>query len=48
MKKITLAIDVMGGDHGPKTTIEGIAIAAKNYPNVKFVLFGNKKKPRKN
>ena len=34
----------MGGDHGPKTTIEGIAIAAKNYPNVKFVLFGNKKK----
>ena len=47
MKKITLAIDVMGGDHGPKTTIEGIAIAAKNYPNVKFVLFGNKKKAQK-
>ena len=44
MKKIVLAIDIMGGDFGPKTTIEGVALASKAYPNVKFVLFGDKKK----
>ena len=44
MKKIVLAIDVMGGDFGPKTTIEGIAMASKIHPNVKFKLFGDKKK----
>ena len=47
MKKIVLAIDIMGGDFGPKTTLEGVAIASEAYPNVKFVLFGDKKKIRK-
>jgi len=44
LKKIVLAIDIMGGDFGPKTTIEGVALASEAYPNVKFVLFGDKKK----
>ena len=44
MKKIVLAIDIMGGDFGPKTTIEGVALASEAYPNVKFLLFGDKKK----
>ena len=44
MKKIVLAIDIMGGDFGPKTTIEGVSLASEAYPNVKFVLFGDKKK----
>ena len=44
MKKIVLAIDIMGGDYGPKTTLEGVAIASEAYPNVKFMLFGDKKK----
>ena len=48
MKKIVLAIDVMGGDFGPKTTIEGVAMASKIHPNVKFKLFGDKKKSTKN
>ena len=30
-----------------KTTIKGIAMAAKNYPNVRFLLFGDKKKAEK-
>ena len=34
----------MGGDYGPKTTLEGVAIASEAYPNVKFMLFGDKKK----
>ncbi len=46
MKKIVLAIDIMGGDFGPKTTIDGVLIASKAYPNVKFVLFGDKKKSK--
>tara|TARA_B100000035_G_scaffold289176_1_gene275359 strand:+ start:626 stop:1627 length:1002 start_codon:yes stop_codon:yes gene_type:complete len=44
LKKIVLAIDIMGGDYGPKTTLEGVAIASEAYPNVKFMLFGDKKK----
>ena len=43
LKKIVLAIDIMGGDFGPKTTLEGVALASETYPNVKFVLFGDKK-----
>ncbi len=43
MKQIVLAIDVMGGDQGPQATLEGVSMASKIYPNVKFKLFGNKK-----
>ena len=46
MKKIVLAIDIMGGDFGPKTTIEGVLMASKAYPNVKFILFGDKNKSK--
>ena len=31
----------MGGDYGPKTTVEGVKMASKIYPNVKFKLFGD-------
>ena len=41
MKEIVLAIDVMGGDHGPRATVEGVKMASKIYPNVKFKLFGD-------
>ncbi len=34
----------MGGDHGPKATIQGVQMASKIYPHVKFKLFGDKKK----
>jgi len=43
LKKIVLAIDVMGGDLGPETTIEGVAMASKIYPQVSFKLFGNER-----
>ena len=46
MKKIVLAIDIMGGDFGPKATIEGVLMASKAYPNIKFILFGDKKKSK--
>ena len=41
MKQTVLAIDVMGGDQGPKATLEGVAMASKIYPDVKFKLFGD-------
>ncbi len=34
----------MGGDVGPETTIEGVSLATKLYPDVKFKLFGDKRK----
>lgn len=34
----------MGGDGGPETTIEGVSLATKLYPDVKFKLFGDKRK----
>ena len=46
MKKIVLAIDIMGGDFGPKATIEGVSMASKAYPNIKFILFGDKNKSK--
>ena len=33
----------MGGDGGPETTIEGVSLATKLYPDVKFKLFGDKR-----
>ena len=33
----------MGGDYGPASTIEGVAIASEIYPHVRFKLFGNEK-----
>ena len=44
MKRINLAVDVMGGDKGPVTTIEGIYKASKIFPKVHFRLFGDKQK----
>ena len=34
----------MGGDGGPETTIEGVSLATKLYPDVRFKLFGDKRK----
>ncbi len=41
MKQIVLAIDVMGGDFGPETTLQGVSMASKIYPNVRFKLYGD-------
>ena len=38
---LTIAIDGMGGDHGPETTIGGADIAALRHPGVRFVIFGD-------
>ena len=40
--KITIAIDLMGGDKAPKSVIEGIKIALENHEDVHFICFGSK------
>ena len=44
MSQINLAVDIMGGDFGPKTVIKAVSEASKLHPNVNFRLFGDKKK----
>lgn len=39
--EIIIAIDAMGGDHGPLTTIPGVDLAAQRHPDVRFILFGD-------
>lgn len=43
-KKIIVALDAMGGDHGVKSVIPGAAIAAKKYKKVEFLIFGQEDK----
>ena len=39
-----IALDAMGGDHGPKATVKGAIMAARDLPDdVKIVLIGNEK-----
>ncbi|MEO1693893.1 MAG: phosphate acyltransferase PlsX [Pseudomonadota bacterium] len=37
----TIALDVMGGDHGPAVVIEGASISLIRQPNLRFVLVGD-------
>jgi glycerol-3-phosphate acyltransferase PlsX len=38
--RLTIALDVMGGDHAPDIVIKGANIARERFPNVDFLLFG--------
>jgi phosphate acyltransferase len=40
-KHITIALDAMGGDHGPETVVPGAALAAERHPGSLFLLYGN-------
>lgn len=40
---MTIALDVMGGDHGPSAVIPGAALALKDRPSLKFLLVGDEK-----
>ena len=47
-KKITIAIDAMGGDNSPDKTVQGLSFFLKNNNNDDFIinLFGDEKKIR--
>lgn len=40
-RALTIALDGMGGDHGPATVIGGADIALIRHPSIRFVIFGN-------
>ena len=40
-KKIRIALDVMGGDHGPGTVLPGAALALVRRPDLSFILVGS-------
>lgn len=39
--KIRIAIDAMGGDHGPSVVLPGAALALERHPDIEFLLFGD-------
>ncbi len=38
---IRIALDAMGGDHGPTTVLSGAAVALERRPDVEFLLYGD-------
>jgi len=40
VKNITIALDVMGGDHGPEVVLAGAEISRKRYPEIRYILHG--------
>lgn len=41
MSNLTLALDVMGGDFGPRITLPAVQTALSQYPQLQFLLFGD-------
>jgi len=39
--KIRIALDAMGGDHGPSVVVPGAALSLTRHPDMEFVLFGD-------
>lgn len=39
-KTITIALDVMGGDHGPSVVLAGAEISRRRYPEIRYILHG--------
>jgi fatty acid/phospholipid synthesis protein PlsX len=37
---VRIAVDLMGGDHGPGVVIPGVALALERHPDIRFVLHG--------
>jgi phosphate acyltransferase len=40
----TIALDAMGGDHGPAVVVPGVAIALDRHPDSSFLLFGDERR----
>jgi len=40
-RTIRIALDAMGGDHGPSVVIPGAALALERHPDLHFVIYGN-------
>lgn len=40
-RKLTIAVDAMGGDHGPRVTVPAALKSARDYPNLNLILVGD-------
>ena len=40
----TLALDAMGGDHGPEVTVPGAALSLAQHPELRFSLAGDEQR----
>ncbi len=40
-KRLTIALDAMGGDRAPEVVVKGANIARDRHPEVDFLLFGD-------
>ena len=43
-KNLVIAIDAMGGDNSPRVVIEGLALAHKRNPDIRFLIYGDEAK----
>lgn len=41
---LCISVDAMGGDHSPKIVVEGLSIAAKKNPDIRYILFGDEQR----
>src|SRR5262245_36442497 len=39
--KVRIALDAMGGDHGPSVVVPGADVALQRHPEIEFLVFGN-------
>ncbi|HHN73306.1 MAG TPA: phosphate acyltransferase, partial [Thermopetrobacter sp.] len=39
-KGYVIAVDAMGGDHGPEVTVPGIDMVLARHPNMRVLMFG--------
>ena len=40
-QKVRIALDAMGGDHGPSVVVPGAEVSLTRHPDIEFVLFGD-------
>ena len=40
-QRVRIALDAMGGDHGPSVVVPGAELALGRHPDIEFVLFGD-------
>ena len=43
-QKVRIALDAMGGDHGPSVVIPGADLSLTRHPDTEFILFGDRAK----
>jgi glycerol-3-phosphate acyltransferase PlsX len=42
--QVTIALDAMGGDHAPRSVLQGAAIALRRLPEVRYLFYGDEAK----